>query len=275
MPEEAPAVQNWRLLIVACVLGLVVMIVYNMHIAKVRRGMDTVKVVAYRYPRNIEVGEKVAEKDLERIEIPKDTAERLGGLLERREKDALAVGHPINRTVSKSNFAMTGHFTISHSSGPSVDLPKDNVNVTIPVDSKKTPGRVLRIGNHVNILGVLPTKGGGAYTTFRIIERLRVVAIGGQTERGDKMSSAERGVRSYSTITVEMKRRNPDVSLQWNNLQTHLNGPAIIEICSSSMDPFPAGKSPYGVVNKELEHLTKTAAGGGDGLGGFGSDDGY
>jgi len=257
MPEEAPAVQNWRLLIVACVLGLVVMVVYNIHIGKVRRGLDVAMVPAFRYTRNLEVGDKLAEDDLERIEIPKKTAESIGRLLEENEKDTMAIDRTINRDVSKSDFAMTGHFTTASGNDPAASIGKGSVQVTIPVDSKRVPGRVLRIGNHVNILGMLPSKSGSDYTTYRIIEWLKVVAIGGQTDRGGSMQNAEAGVRNYKSITVEMKRKDPDVSLQWSNLQTHLRGPAIIEICPSRYVPQ---KGSAGVINPDLVRYTTKAA---------------
>ena len=240
MPEEAPAVQNWRLLIVACVLGLVVMVVYNLHISKVRRGTQKEQVTAFRYDRNLDYGDIVADEDLIRVKIPRDFAEGLGRLLEENEKDTLAVDRKIYRDVSKDDFAMPGHFTRVKNAGTSESLKPDMVHMTISVDSKKAPGRVLRIGNHVNILGMLPTKQ-GTYKMYRIIEWLKVVAIGGQTDRrgssGGRKDTAEQGVRSYNNITVNVKRTKPDVSLQWHNLETYLRGPAVIEICPSEHPP--------------------------------------
>ncbi len=256
MPEEAPAVQNWRLLIVACVLGLVVMVVYNIHIGKVRRGLDVEMVPAYRYTRNLEVGDKLAEDDLERIEIARKTAESIGRLLEEREKDTLAINQTINRDVSKSDFAMTGHFTTVNANDPAASIRRDHIQVTIRVDSKKVPGRVLRIGNHVNILGMLPSKD-GTYKTYRIIEWLKVAAIGGQTDRGGAMTNAEAGVRNYKSITVEMKRKDPDVSVQWSNLQSYLRGSAIIEICPSTQIPK---KGTAGVISSDLHEFTTKAS---------------
>ena len=260
MPEEAPAVQNWRLLIVACVLGLVVMIVYNLHIRAVARQGRREQVTAFRYERNIDAGDTLADDDLTGEQIPRDVADRLGRLLEEGEKDTLAVNQKINRAVSKGDFAMAGHFTSVENPGPAWNLGENMVQRTIPVDSKKTVGRVLRIGNHVNILGVLPTKQ-GTYKMYRIIEWLKVVAIGGETDRrnasGGRMNTAERGVRSYNAITVEMQRKPVDVSLQWGNLETHLRGPAIIEVCPGRHRP-KMGMA--GVIAEELMEFTKKAA---------------
>ena len=260
MPEETPAVQNWRLLIVACVLGLVVMVVYNVHISKVRRGLDEVKITAFRFDRDIEAGETIKDEDLVRYQIRKSVAKSIGRLLGEDEKDSLAVGRKIRRDVSKDEFARMGHFTSQESTGAAGNLKKDEVQISIPVDSKRTVGRVLRIGNHVNILGMLPTKQ-GTYRMYRIIEWLKVEAIGGEINRQDTsgggLSTADRGVRSYNSITVDIKRSEPDVSLQWANLQTYLRGPAVIEICPSRFIP-PRGTA--GIIAKDLMHFTTKAA---------------
>ena len=256
MPEEAPAVQNWRLLIVACVLGLVVMVVYNIHIGKVRDGLDVEMVPAFRYTRNLEVGDTIAEDDLERIELARKTAESIGRLLEEKEKDSLAVNQKIYRNVSKSDFVMTGHFTTHNTNDPASRIEKDHVQITVRVDSKRVPGRVLRIGNRVNILGMLPSKD-GTYKTHRIIEYLKVAAIGGQTDRGGSMTNAEAGVRNYKSITVEMKRKDPDVSVQWSNLESYLRGSAIIEICPGLQIPR---KGTAGVIRPELNEFTTKAS---------------
>jgi len=261
MPEEAPAVQNWRLLIVACVLGLVVMVVYNLHIRAVTQKGQKEQITAFRYDRNLDYGDTVADEDLIRVQIPRDFAESIGRLLEEDEKDTLAVNMKINRDVSKDDFAMAGHFATSKNPGPAEDLGRNEVQITISVDPKKAPGKVLRIGNYVNILGMLPTKQ-GTYKMYRIMEWIKVVAIGGMTDRrstsGGRASTAERGVRSYNTITVEVMRRDPDdVSLQWGNLETYLRGPAIIEICPSK---HPPKKGMAGKIAPELIEFTKKAA---------------
>ncbi|MCP4374586.1 MAG: hypothetical protein GY794_00180 [bacterium] len=259
MQEEAPAVQNWRLLIVACVLGLVVMVVYNLHISKVRRGLEKEKVTVFRYERDIEIGETISDEDLARVQIRKDFADSFGNLLDEDEKDTMAVDRKIRRNVSKDEFVTMGHFTRSQNSGPAETLGRNEVQITIPVDPKRIPGTVLRIGNYVNILGMLPMKG-GTWQTKRIIEGLKVVAIGGQTDRSgsSRRSSggAQSGVRSYNSITVVMLK-DPDVSLQWANLQTYLRGLAIIEICSSES---LAKLGTRGRIAPDLKEFTKKAA---------------
>ena len=217
-------------------------------------------VTAFRYDRNLETGDVVAEDDLVRARIPKTFADSIGGLLEEDEKDSLAVNRKLNRDVSKDDFAMIVHFVKAEYPGPEDNMSKDNVQITIRLDSEKTSDMVLRVGNHVNILGMLPTKE-GTYKTYRIIEWLRVVAVDGQTDRrgfpGGSLKTAERGARPYKTIAVEMRRKDPDVSLQWSNLQTYLKGSAMIEICPSRFIPR---KGAAGMIADELLMFTEKAS---------------
>lgn len=256
MQEEAPAVQNWRLLVVACVLGLVVMVVYNMHIGKVRRGLAQEKVTVFRYNRNLDIDDVVKQDDLDQDTIPRTLATKIGKLLNEDEVGVVAVGQPVTRDVGKNDYVRAGDFTNVDSEGARNRLREDMVQISILIDPKVTPGRVLRVGNHVNVKGIFPTKQ-GTYKSFRIIERLKVVGIGGQTGKGGTSGSAQRGVRTYETVTVEMKRKDPDVSLQWGNLKTHLHGLAVLEVCPSEHAP---PKEMTGKINSELKEFTLKAA---------------
>jgi len=216
-------------------------------------------VAAFRYARNIETGEIVAAKDLTKVRIPTIVSEHLRGPLEEGEICAIAIDRRVNRYVGKGDFVMPEHFIDLHPYVHGHRLSKHTVYVTISIGNKRVPGRALQIGDYVNVLGILPTKD-GTYKTHRIMEWLRVVTINGQTDRHtafDARSRTEkRDVRSYDTITVEVRRRDPDVSLQWSNLQTYLKGPAIIEICPNKYIPK---KGTTGRIPAELLVFTKRA----------------
>jgi len=71
------------------------------------------KVAAFQYARGIQASQVVADKDLTRVQLPKTTAERLGELLTEDQKNTLAVNQKIYRDVSKGDFAMWGHFSVT------------------------------------------------------------------------------------------------------------------------------------------------------------------
>ena len=250
------------------IIGIVVVVVlvfgpviYNWTVTRTR-GPDPAreKVAAFRYARNIEAGDTITNEDLIRVEIPKNFAECIGRLLKKDDKDALAVDRIINRDVSKDDFAMMGHFTTRHPP-PGYTLPEDRVLVSIVVDGRPPMGRALRVGNHVNILGMLPAKD-GSYKVFRIMEWLKVAAISHIIDHvhcsGDRSNTAKCRMPRHIVITVEMKCRNPDVSLQWSNLRTYLKGVASYEICPSRFTPNMHGTGGK-IADRLLPFTTKPA----------------
>ena len=249
-----------NIVIVVVVVLLIGVIICNWPVT-ITRGPHPMKesVVAFRYDRNIDTGDTITDEDLIRVEIPKDFAESIGRLLDEELKGTLAVGRKINRDVSKDDFAMIGHFTTGHP-GMEYGTGEDMVQIAVQIDWKPACTR-LRLGNHVNILGMLPTKT-GSYKTYRIIEWLKVVAIGGWTTRtaggqdpsGDSSNTAKRGPRTYKTITVEMRR---NVALKWRNLQTYMKGPASFEICPAKQSPK---KGACGKIADELLPFTTKRA---------------
>ncbi|HUU60089.1 MAG TPA: hypothetical protein VMZ50_11140, partial [Phycisphaerae bacterium] len=89
--------------------------------------------------------------------------------------------------------------------------------------------------------------------SYRIIESVRVFAIGGQgvketvqTARGFKIT--DRGQRSYRSITVEVP---PTESLVLNDVLSHVSGGVRVLLLPS--DYKPGGKP--GQVSKELRNL--------------------
>lgn len=259
MAEETPVVQNWRLLLVACILGLVVMVIYNFHIARVRSAGKGEDIVAYQYTRDMERGEKITLKGMEARRIPKDLAAGLGRLIRGTKNRNYAADNRVNRYVGKGDWVLWGHITGSDEDTPSGGLKKGMVAVPMTIDPLFNLGTILRIHDHVNIIGTLSVKS-GRYRAYRMIKALKVLAIGGQGQSGTPThrdrGSAERGMRSYRAITVEMK---PEVSLQWANLQTYLRGSIRIELCAKR-DELPEDA---GMIIPELSGLTVTAAGGG------------
>ena len=247
--------------IVVVVVVLIGTIIYNLDVTHTGGPPATETVMAFRYDRDIKAGATITDADLVRVKIPKVFAEAVGRLLGEDEKDSLAVGLKIDRDVSKDEFAMLGHFT-TRPPGPEDDTDEDMVRTTIRIDGKPALGTPLRIGNHINILGALPTKD-GSHRTYRIIEWLEVVDIsdpitrtaGGQNPSGDSSNTAKRSSRVYKTITIKVQR---NAALQWSNLQTHLRGIPLVEICPSR---YPPKKGAYGKIADELlPFTTKPAA---------------
>lgn len=253
MADETPNAGNWKLLLAACALGLVVVVIYNVHMQRIRSASKGETITAYRYTRDIAPGEKITAKGMEAVKIPKQHAKSLGQLIGVDAK-ALAAESVVNQPVVKGYFVMWDHITEPDSQRPSNLLDPRNVGVPIQVDPNATPGRLLRVGDHVNLKAQFSVN--GQRKVYRAIEGLKVVGIGGEgmssASAGRRFVRSGRGVRSYRTITVEM---TPDVSLQWANLETHIYGKVVLELCSRNARADSPGK-----IHPELEELSQRAA---------------
>ena len=69
MAEETQGVQNKGLLLIALILGLVVAVVYNLHIAQVKRAQRGTMVHLLRYRRAMEAGDVVKADDVDRKSV--------------------------------------------------------------------------------------------------------------------------------------------------------------------------------------------------------------
>lgn len=248
---KVPELQNWKLLVWACVLGLLVMIVYNVHIYRVRKAGEGEYVEVYRYKRDIKAGETIG-KNIESFNIIKEHAEKLGRLVTPKDKQ-FAIESKLTQPVSRGDFFVWGHITALDTDRPSNLLERDEVAVTIVIDPNTAPGKILRVGDRVNLIGMLSL--GEASKAYRIIEGLRVVAIGGRGQDYSTLYTSgtlrDPGVRSYRNITVAMSR---DVSLQWKNLSRHIRGMVSVELCSRSAVFDNPGK-----IDPALAELTRTS----------------
>jgi len=102
------------------------------------------------------------------------------------------------------------------------------------------------------LVGLLPM--GSSLKTFRIMEGVRVLAIGGegiQPSRGvDDPAPSRRAARSYRSITVEVSK---DVSLEFANVLTHVSGSPWVELISSR----DRSDRNFGRINPLLKDLAK------------------
>lgn len=254
--QQVPGIQNKRLLIVAAVLAAVVVIVYNVHIRQVRRAGRGRTIQLLRFQRDMELGEQITSKDLTVVPIDEVAAGNLGNVMG-KEHLKFATQSIINQRVQKGQYLLWQHITQDEHSGPSRMIGKGMVAVSIDMDPRVAPGDILRVGDRVNILARLSV-GRGPLKTYRVVEGLRVLAVGG---RGRKQMAAygksrrpfEEGLRSYRSITVEVF---PDVSLQLENVLSHKVGSVRVEL----LNPAEKLSATAGQINPSLQNLTGAAA---------------
>lgn len=256
MAEEAPAIRNKWLLIVAVALAVIVVILYNVHVSSVRREAHGEQVTVLVYNYSLSPGQVIKEKALSEKRIPKDIARNMPNIVKAWEKGVVK-GRTVNRRVSKGDFVYHTHTTLDRRDLPSAGIePQNMVAVPIAIDPRQAPGTILRVGDRVNILGRISLNRGQP-RTYRIIECVKVLGIGGrgleETKGRGGAVLAERGQRSYRSITIQVL---PDESLKLSDVLANVLGSPRIEVRNPQASP-PTGA---GRVNPELSSLYQKSA---------------
>ncbi len=130
----------------------------------------------------------------------------------------------------------------------------------LEIDSSESLGDILRVGDRVNILAKLSIPGKGI-GTYRIIEGVKVLAVGGQglyDEQSTKRARqfAAEGLRSYRSVTIEI---DPDVSLQLSNILSYCVGNIQLELRNPSQ-PLPAWAGKINPAHPELVAISAASA---------------
>jgi Flp pilus assembly protein CpaB len=227
--EERTGVQNIWLLIIAVALGVVVVVIYNVHINRVRQEGRGQTIGLLRLTRDIDPGDKIKEDDLVVVRVPKQYEANLGNVIP-AEQQSYAVGSVVNQKLLKDQYLLWSHTTTS-TGGGSNPVTQGNVGLAVSVDSTKAPGDILMPNDLVNIVAHVSEVGGSAMKTYRIIEGVRVLAIAGaglpSAKMDPRMTKPQTGSRSYRTITVELPK---DLSLEFSNVLSYVNGYPWVEI---------------------------------------------
>jgi hypothetical protein len=246
--EERSGVQNVWLLLIALGLGLIVVVIYNVHIYRVRQEGRGQTIRLLRVTRDLEPGDKIGVDDVVVKPVAKQYQSSLGSVVDAENLD-FAIGSTVNTAVGKDQWLQWGHITDTGTKSDN-EISPGNVGLGVPLDSRMVPGDILRPNARVHIVGLLPV--GGSLKTFRIIEGVRVVAVAGAglqpAKTMDRAARAEKGPRSYRSISIEVAQ---DVSLEFANVLTHVSGSCWVELVSSR----ERNSKNWGRINPLLKEL--------------------
>ncbi len=256
-PEATPA-QNWRTLLIAILLGLVVAVIYNVHIRQVRQEGKGDLVTVLKVNKDLNVGDQLKPEFIDDVQVRAEFAKDMKMLLKSDEsyvKDAKRVLNvPLKRDAYLTWDLME---QIDMSRRPSASISEGMVAVPMQLDPKGLPGELLRPGDHVNIIGIVNV--GGKLATYRIIEGVRVLEVGYRVEK-DKSAGGARamdvGLTNYREIGIELSLAT---SLEFKSVLTHAMNVSV-EVRNPE-DKFPANPQ----INKDLKALASSPSGGGPG----------
>jgi len=250
--EQNAGGQNLWLLLVSLGLGLIVVVIYNVHIYSVRNAARGQSIELISLARDIDAGEKLRAEDLEVRTVPKQYQESLGTVVPGEDLN-FAIGQTVNRSLEKGRWLLYDYITGGPGVAASSTIKDGWVAVAIELDSKRSPGDILRPNDRVNILGFIQGK---ACRILKGVTVLAVAGVGRDPSRMEKTGMTIRAPKSYNSITVELMQRPEDVSLQWANVLTHVNGSCWVELCPANMKP----SSEDNRINPEIKKLSEAAA---------------
>ncbi len=254
MAEPVQGIQNKWLLIIAVVLALLVVFLYNAHIRAIRSELEGKTVEVVQMAKDLPAGEKITARHITKAVIPKDSADAYGKIWQWKDRDMLTEfgGNVIHRSMHKGEYLLYDYVDAAGGARASQKLGDGMVGITIEFSRDQSLGDMLAPGDTVNLKGVFPTPG-GVYKTYRMLSDVRVMNVGGVGAADDAgRAGATRQVRNYQRITIEV---TPDVSLKLSNLLTHLVGDVQVELNQSGL----AGTAQPGLINPELEYLAAQA----------------
>jgi Flp pilus assembly protein CpaB len=253
MAEERRAGgQNiWLMASLGLNLALVVVVVLGVLFYNVRKGLwghsiPSIELIAMA--RDVEAGEKLKAEDLEVRAVPKQYQDSFGTVVEAEDLN-FAVGQTVNRNIEKGRWLQWDYIT-GDVPPPPPPIKDGWVAFAIELDSKRSPGDILRPNARVNILGMISGK------AVRIIKGVTVLAVGGSRNSPGLMqepNTTPGTPKSYNSITVELPE---DVALQLTNVLTHANGSCWFELLPANVAPMPD----FNIINPELRKLAEAPA---------------
>ncbi len=253
MAEKTQGVQNLWLLATAIVLGLLAVVIYNVHISAIRdeRKSQTEKVLTVA--QDIRKGQSLKDSFLIEEEIFRDK----GGAWEKHvlasRRDSLIKGKkPVFVTLRRGEYLMECHLTRPDQTDVAGVLRPGMVGKTISVASDESPGDLLRADGYIDLLGIFQTKE-GRFETIRILEGVRVVSVGGTRPNLDDVRHNARAVKPLTNFRKIMLEVAPDISTKLANLETHCVGEFMLDIV-----PEPSARHAAKITTK-LDILSRTA----------------
>lgn len=255
MAQEAPGIQNKKMLFAAALLGILLLVLYNVHIARVY-GFRAGKVIRLcKAARDLRRGAKVTRQDITIEEVPADYMRALGEVVQAHEIAFLTAQRDgLAKAVQQNAWFLWSDLTGGSDDDNIADMGRDTVALTVQINPAEAPGDILRPGRRVNVMGMLAA-GSRPLQAHCILDAVRVLAVGGLGPREDPQAAAAAGIqrtpRSYRSVTIEVHN---SVAPALKNVLSHVEGDVWLEVCRSAARP--QGSKPYSQVNPKLASLT-------------------
>jgi pilus assembly protein CpaB len=213
-----PMPKKFLPLIIAGVCGLVAVVLINNYVqqqaeeakkAAIKRQQNMVSVVVAR--QDIPSGTAIKETMLEEITLSKNQIQpRAATSMDR------VVGRISIAPIDKGEQVLLNKVTISGQEGSlSMKIPSGKRAVTIPVDNISSVGGMIRPGDHVDIVGMVPIPAMNAegkqvnqLTTMPLFQDVLVLAVGQEFSGASAVKREEKTSSSVITFALSAQEAN-------------------------------------------------------------------
>ena len=249
--ESRSGFRNWPLLITSILLAIVVVLIYNIHIAKIRQSYKGRTVMLLKFNRDMNVAEKLKDRDVRLVEVPASAAQQLSDVVDEDGYAFVTTSGLLQHAVQKDQWVLWSHVVRNDKDNPSANISPGKVAFPLEIDPQLAPGTILRVNDLIDVVGILSVNGQPP-RAYRIMEAVRVHTIGGMGAKDVKTfgrgSIGDDGLSRYRTITIEVDEK---IYLDLTNVLTHVQDSLRIVVRNPAQRPSPlAGK-----VNPELQDL--------------------
>jgi len=201
-------------LAVGLVLGIIAVVMVNLHVARIKQSQEAVKVV--RVTRLLKRG-AMPENNLEVVSVPEEFAAGLETAV--TDKDIpLVSNRPVNTEVKVGTFLQWAHFEGGGRTSERAImevLVKGKRAMAIPVSYTAAVAGWLRPGDYVDVIGTFSTPdrdGNQRTSTMTIQQHTRVLAIAGSTEFAEEAIRGRTGDRrGTDSVVLEVTPREAEL----------------------------------------------------------------
>jgi Flp pilus assembly protein CpaB len=155
-------------------------------------------------------GQEVTADDIQVVDISREQAQKIVGVVKSTPEDrALVIGGQLKRDVTRSDFVRFSDVLENRGDVPSQRIKMGGFRAfPLRVDPQRTVGDLLRVGDHIDIIGLVSV-GGKPAKAYTLISNVRVLAVGGRSETPEERSRVRgrtsQNLRVYRTLTIELK----------------------------------------------------------------------
>ncbi|MCG3180092.1 MAG: hypothetical protein BIFFINMI_02446 [Phycisphaerae bacterium] len=199
MAEQEYEIQNKRMLIIAAVLGLVVVVLFNWHVAQIRKEYEETMVDVLTARVNLKEGEVLSNENMDYQRIPRRLVpeEFKGDLAMGSDRDAI-IGMKLRTPVEAGKIIRWRYVTAGKEARErGVEPAKGRRLVAIKVSRDTCPPNLL-VGMSIDLMTNVPGQG-GSIQTVPVMQKILVKAINGNAVPG----STDRNIESISVEVLE------------------------------------------------------------------------